>query len=415
MTDEVTPNDGSRVRHERDDARYVRRVGDPASGPVPTAGADASPAPDASRAPRATPASDASTRTVRRPSARTMTEPHPATGPFTAPVATPHPGRTPAPPARRFAGVILLIAIIAVAAAVGAAAWYAVAHSTDHVFGGRALYVDPDSSASIAAETTTSEAEREAATVLAAQPTGIWLTPERDPAGEVGATVRSIVIESKSALPVFVVYGITDRDCGGQSAGGLEPVEYLDWVGEIGDAIGNTPAIVVLEPDALALSPECDDPGARVQLVRAALHRLDASHALVYLDGGHSNWLPADEMAALLHAAGVDAVRGFATNVSNTQPTEAETAYAAEVSAELGGGTHAIIDTSRNGNGAPADGEWCNPPGRAIGETPTAVDDPVVDAVLWVKPPGESDGLCNGGPPAGEWWPERAIELTGTS
>lgn len=300
-----------------------------------------------------------------------------------------------------------------VAIAVGATAWWAVANSTEHAFGGRALYVDPDSSAAVAAVSAGSEAEREAATELAAQPTGIWLTPERDPAGEVGGTVRSIVIESKSALPIFVIYGITDRDCGGQSAGGLEPDAYLEWIDEIADAIGNTPAIVVLEPDALALSPECDDPDTRTQLVREALGYLQPTGAAVYLDGGHSKWLPVDEMAELLREAGVEGARGFATNVSNTRPTDDEFAYATRLSAALGG-THAVIDTSRNGSGAPADDEWCNPPGRTIGETPTAVDDPVVDALLWVKPPGESDGRCNGGPAAGDWWPERAIELAGT-
>jgi endoglucanase len=30
---------------------------------------------------------------------------------------------------------------------------------------------------------------------------------------------------------------------------------------------------------------------------------------------------------------------------------------------------------------------------------------------LWVKEPGESDGTCNNGPAAGEWWNERALEL----
>lgn len=403
MTDEVTPNDRSRVRHERDDARYVRRFGDPPSGPVPVATTNRSKA-DASRAARASATSgssatpDPALRTTRRPA-----RPAPTTD-----VPPGHgAGRS------RHAGLILLVTIIAVALAVGATAWWAMAQSTDHVFGGRALYVDPDSSAAIAAETGASKAERAAAAEIAAQPMGIWLTPERTPAGEVGTIVRSTVIESKSALPVFVVYGITDRDCGGQSAGGLEPDAYLDWVDEIGTAIGHTQAIVVLEPDALALSAECDDPEARIQLVREALAHLRPSGAIVYLDGGHSNWLPADQMAELLRAAGVDQARGFATNVSNTQATDDEFAYAAQVSAELGG-THAIVDTSRNGSGPPADGEWCNPPGRTLGETPAAVEDPVVDAVLWVKPPGESDGRCNGGPAAGDWWPERAIELAGT-
>lgn len=414
VTDEVTPNDRSRVRHVRDDAVYVRRVGEP-GGARETEGRRATDAPrgaDASARADASRRTDDPPRTTRRPAS----SPHPKTGSVPRPTrqtppATTRSGRTPV--RRRRPGLIIVVTIVLVAVAVGATAWWAVANSTDHAFGGRPLYVDPDSSAANAVESAGSDAEREAAELIAAQPMGIWLTPERDPAGEVGTKVRSIVIESKSALPIFVIYGITDRDCGGQSAGGLAPDAYLAWVDEIADAIGNTAAIVVLEPDALALSSECDDPAQRTRLVREALGRLQSSGAAVYLDGGHSKWLPVDEMAELLDAAGVDRARGFATNVSNTRATDDEFAYATRLSAALGG-AHAVIDTSRNGNGAPADDEWCNPSGRALGERPAAVDDPVVDAVLWIKPPGESDGRCNGGPDAGDWWPESAIELAGT-
>jgi len=35
----------------------------------------------------------------------------------------------------------------------------------------------------------------------------------------------------------------------------------------------------------------------------------------------------------------------------------------------------------------------------------------VIDAYLWIKRPGESDGTCNGGPAAGGWWIAGALEL----
>ncbi len=55
---------------------------------------------------------------------------------------------------------------------------------------------------------------------------------------------------------------------------------------------------------------------------------------------------------------------------------------------------------------------WCNPPGRALGTPPTtATGNPRIDAFLWVKRPGESDGACRGAPPAGRWWAEYALEL----
>jgi endoglucanase len=48
----------------------------------------------------------------------------------------------------------------------------------------------------------------------------------------------------------------------------------------------------------------------------------------------------------------------------------------------------------------------------ALGTRPTAASgDPLVDAFLWIKYPGESDGTCAGGPSAGAWWPSYALEL----
>lgn len=95
--------------------------------------------------------------------------------------------------------------------------------------------------------------------------------------------------------------------------------------------------------------------------------------------------------------------------------------------------THFVVDTSRNGKGAwaaPAgkytDAEtWCNPPGRGLGLRPTAdTGNDLVDALLWIKVPGESDGQCYRGtagpqdpergmvdPAAGKWFVEQAREL----
>src|SRR4029450_13638083 len=64
--------------------------------------------------------------------------------------------------------------------------------------------------------------------------------------------------------------------------------------------------------------------------------------------------------------------------------------------------TGSVVDTSRNGRGPwtpPADHpagdpqDWCNPPDRGLGLRPTLnTGDPLVDALLWVKTPGESGG-----------------------
>ena len=78
--------------------------------------------------------------------------------------------------------------------------------------------------------------------------------------------------------------------------------------------------------------------------------------------------------------------------------------------------THFVVDTSRNGDGpnsmsgfasAPynqpasvistlASGNWCNPPASGLGLKPTASTGvPLLDAYLWVKTPGQSDGQCD--------------------
>jgi endoglucanase len=128
--------------------------------------------------------------------------------------------------------------------------------------------------------------------------------------------------------------------------------------------------------------------------------------------------------------------------------------------------THFVIDTSRNGQGAntmqgytaapydqPASviatlfaGNWCNPTGAGLGLRPSAnTGVPLLDAYLWVKTPGQSDGQCDaaGGvrawdytaytepgwptdatgqaqfdplwatvdPAAGAWFPQQALQL----
>jgi endoglucanase len=215
-------------------------------------------------------------------------------------------------------------------------------------------------------------------------------------------------------VPLFVVYGIPDRDCtGGFSAGGLTEETYVPWVEEIAAAAGDR-SVVVLEPDALASSVSCGDEKSRIRLLKQAVGVLDAAGVTTYVDAGHSSWVPAATMAELLRAVDVGSVRGFATDVANYQPLSRERAYAAELSGLLDG-AHYVIDTGRSGAsssaGTPVD-DWCNPAGQALGEGPGFIDDgTALDALLWIKPPAESDGDCHGGPPAGDIWLERAVRL----
>lgn len=62
---------------------------------------------------------------------------------------------------------------------------------------------------------------------------------------------------------------------------------------------------------------------------------------------------------------------------------------------------HYIIDTSRNGvpSARSSCSDWCNPRGAGAGHLPTANTQlaDMVDALFWVKPPGESDGCAPNG------------------
>jgi endoglucanase len=246
---------------------------------------------------------------------------------------------------------------------------------------------------------------------MAEVPTAVWLTPESYPTAQVPDFVTRIVkaADKQDRTAVFVIYGITNRDCiDGESSGGLPADQYEDWVARIGEAAG-TRSAVILEPDALASAPDCGQLEQRTDLLRTAVDRLVDGGPTVYVDAGHASWTKPADMAAMLKAVGVEKTRGFATNVSGYEADDDEAQYAAQIDAALGGTTHHVTDTGRNGAGS--NGEWCNPAGRALGQEPTVGVSDGLDAQLWIKPPGESDGTCGGGPEAGAFWTERALEL----
>lgn len=226
----------------------------------------------------------------------------------------------------------------------------------------------------------------------------------------------------------------------------------------------------------------------RFAMLSYAVDRLKANpNTSVYLDGTHSGWLGAGDSADRLIQAGVNRADGFFLNVSNYVVNERLEKYGTWVAkcvafgsnpASWGKGRtewcasqyypasagdfstwaltdqwytnnvesqtwwysesvlkHFVIDTSRNGQGPwtptasyPDPMDWCNPPDRGLGYLPTAnTGKALVDAYLWVKIPGESDGECTRGlgdagetidpewgridPAAGAWFPEMALDL----
>ncbi|MBX4191955.1 glycoside hydrolase family 6 protein [Candidatus Parcubacteria bacterium] len=278
------------------------------------------------------------------------------------------------------------------------------------------LYVSANSPAAKQAAEWRASRPNDAASmdVLAQTPSAQWLGSW---SGDVEQTVAKVMNDAQGKTPVFIAYNIPGRDCGGYSAGGVASRDaYLQWIVSLTKGIGSNNAIVVLEPDALAGITCLDAQGQadRMLMLNTAMKTLKSNPGTkVYLDAGHAGWIDATTMATRLTQAGIAAADGFALNVSNFDSIDVENAFGGDLSNKLGG-AHYIVDTSRNGNGS--SGEWCNPSGRAIGKSPTfSTGNASIDAYLWLKTPGESDGNCNGGPNAGTWWPDYALSLVNNS
>jgi cellulase/cellobiase CelA1 len=130
---------------------------------------------------------------------------------------------------------------------------------------------------------------------------------------------------------------------------------YEKWVNGFAAGLGDRPAVVILEPDGLAQLDSCLDNAqqqARLQMLSYAVKTLQTKSDQVYLDAGHSNWVPAGQMAARLRAADVGQAYGFSLNVSNFGTTGQEIGYATELDRDLGMAKRFVVDTSRNGNGS---------------------------------------------------------------
>ncbi|MEU5901255.1 glycoside hydrolase family 6 protein [Streptomyces venezuelae] len=283
------------------------------------------------------------------------------------------------------------------------------------------FWVDPDSPAARQVEQWRQQGrtrDAEALRRISEQPMAVWPAGD-DPAPDIAQAVRGAAKENRTV--VLVAYNIPHRDCGQHSAGGAGSADqYRSWVDTFAGAIGDAPALVVLEPDAIPHIVDGCTPAEyhedRYQLLSEAIQRLKRQPKVtVYLDAGNPGWISEPgKLTEPLQKAGVAQADGFSLNVSNFQSDRTIKAYGRTLSATVGG-KHFVMDTSRNGRG-PLAGDrqdaWCNPPGRGLGTPPTdRTGDPLVDAVLWIKRPGDSDGPCRGGPAAGQWWPDYALGL----
>jgi endoglucanase len=260
-----------------------------------------------------------------------------------------------------------------------------------HPLRGQQLYLDTDS-----------EAHRWQASQgadwldpITATPQARWLNSPEDLASVPALARRA---DRQDAMLVLVAYYIPNRGCTDHRDGAPTATAYDKWIDTLVARLGETRAVVVMEPDAIPA--DCFDT-ARAATLKRAVGKLVAAGQYVYLDAGHSQWRSTGETAERLLASGINRAEGFSVNIANRQTTEDSHRWGRELS-DLVGNREFLIDTSRNGLGPPPDDptrddEWCNPARQALGRRPTTDPGlPGVAALLWIKRPGESDGECGG-------------------
>jgi cellulose 1,4-beta-cellobiosidase len=343
-------------------------------------------------------------------------------------------------------------------------------------FENAALYVNPDYAKKAEAAVAADPPNAALVKKVTKQPTAMWLV-QMDSLPHLPRWLEDVGKQAKTAgkpvVPVFLVYNLPNRDCSAKSSAGELTVEnggeakYREFVDKIAAEFKKHPnqrIVVILEPDSLpnlATNLHIEQCAKSQNIYRNsvayAIAQLSLPNVSLYLDAAHAGWLGWDGnrtkiaqifKEVLLQAGGVDRIRGFATNVSNytaltgeantklepSNPCPNELSYVQKLNESLEKvgitGKGFIIDTSRNGRDGIRTkwGNWCNVKGAGIGERPRANPAPLIDAYLWIKPPGESDGTSNktakrfdencvspdafpDAPEAGEWFQAQFLEL----
>ncbi len=308
-----------------------------------------------------------------------------------------------------------LLAACAAVLASGLAGWLLIGSPASAGTLTGSFYADPNSKVKqwLSANPGDSRAALIAARI-GSQPQGRWFASYNPSTiqSEVSAYVSAA--NAANLVPVLIAYMVPNRDCGGASAGGAPTYPaYNTWAQSFANGLGNRTAVVLLEPDSLALQTclSASEKSTRNASLSFAINVMRAANpnVKVYLDAGHSAWNSPADTAGRLAAAGVANSAGFYSNVSNFRNTADEINFGRNVLNALGNSSlHQVIDVSRNGRG-PLGSEWCDPAGRGTGVAPTTnTGESTVDAFVWAKPPGEADGCAAS---AGTFVAELAYQL----
>ena len=318
-------------------------------------------------------------------------------------------------------------------------------HAPDGVnpFAGAGFYVNPDYAHTVEG-LAGKHPDQPGLKKLASLPAAVWF----DSISKAGTASRYLddalrqqTSGGSPVVPVFVIYDLPNRDCDAKASNGELTVQdggegryqhaYIDVIAAQIQAHASQTIVAVLEPDSLANlatnleNPKCAAAEAVYRRGLAyAIAKLSLPNVFLYLDAAHAGWLGwgknLPKIAAIFRdvlaaAGGPDRIRGFAVNVSNYDPVKDEKGkrnqpwepgpdeltYVSDLEQALAKvgitGKGYLIDTSRNGRAGvrSASANWCNIKGAGLGERPRAAPAPSIDAYVWIKIPGESDGTAD--------------------
>ncbi|EEY23848.1 exoglucanase-6A [Verticillium alfalfae VaMs.102] len=240
----------------------------------------------------------------------------------------------------------------------------------------------------------------------------------------------------------IVVYNFPDRDCSAKASAGelilaedglnRYKTEYIDPIAALIKKFSDIRTVIAYEPDGLAnlvtnmaVEKCANAASAYREATEYGLATLNFANVAIYVDAGHAGWLgwdgnlqPTAELYAELYknAGSPKAVRGVVTNVSNfngynlttppayTEPNAQwdESKFHDALAPHLetaGYPAHFIVDQGRSGvqpGLRSAWSHWCNINGTGFGPRPTTeIADEITDAIVWIKPGGESDGTSD--------------------
>ncbi|KAG9095047.1 hypothetical protein FRC06_010184 [Ceratobasidium sp. 370] len=338
-----------------------------------------------------------------------------------------------------------LIAATAATLVVGVASTPFTARQTDvNPFAGKTFYESPYYRAEVETEIAKLNAAGETelaakAAQVAKVSTFIWIADTKAVESISGYLKAASALQNqtgKKQIVQLVVYNLPDRDCSAKASDGelhlndAGEARYEAYIKAVASQLERYPDVsvaIALEPDSIGnlvtnLSvPKCGNAApAHKRLLALAIALLQRPNVSIYLDGAHAGWLGwpdnlgptatilGDILANAKKQNPQATVRGLATNVSNynglgnqEQVGRDELVYINNLKPLLdnvGYPAHFIVDQGRSGNQVAArdGGDWCNFKFAGFGPRPSATTpSPLVDAIVWVKPGGESDGTSD--------------------